>query len=169
MKKSTIIIIVLCVLTLGMSVFTALYSVTRTNQAIQAIGKVAYNLESQARIDEATKNYEAIDRNLNLEKRVEGLDTLVNAQKEYARLAIKAAAVADRRKAAEGLSDEDVRNKIEAARAVCDRYFHSEEECAFVENYQDLRNLESAYDPEAGAAPAAAPAPAQEEAVVPMC
>ena len=169
MKKSTVALLILCAFTLGMSVFTALYSVTRTNKAIQAIGEVRYNAESQAKIDEATKDYEAIDRHLHLEKRVEGLDTLLNAQKEYARLAIKAASVADKRKAAEGLSEEAVQSKIDEARAVCERYFHSEEACGFVENYQDLCNLESAYHPEAGSGPTATPAPAQEEAAVPMC
>ena len=42
MKKSTIALIVAAVVCLGLSAFSAKASVTRTNEAIEEIGEVAY-------------------------------------------------------------------------------------------------------------------------------
>lgn len=169
MKKSTIVLIVLCLLTFLLAFFSIRLSVDRSVKAIEAIGEVHYGEDCRALIDKATEDYRALDPNprLNLRDRIKGVETLEAAQKEYARLAIKAAAIADKRKAVEKYTDEDVKAFIDEAREVCENYFESEEAMSEVENYSELLTLEAKYDPEAaGSAPAA---PASDTAAVPMC
>ena len=55
MKKSTIALIVAAVVCLGLSAFSAKASVTRTNEAIEEIGEVAYTDECKSKIDRAVE------------------------------------------------------------------------------------------------------------------
>ena len=104
MKKSTIALIVAAVVCLGLSAFSAKASVTRTNEAIEEIGEVTYSEDCKAKIDRAVEYYNALDKNLDLQEKVnkEDMKNFDAAKIEYARLAIKAASVADARKVPEG-------------------------------------------------------------------
>ena len=70
MKKSTIALIVAAVVCLGLSAFSAKASVTRTNEAIEEIGEVTYSEDCKAKIDRAVEYYNALDKNLDLQEKV---------------------------------------------------------------------------------------------------
>lgn len=163
MKKSTIILIVAAIICLGLSVFSAKASVTRTINAISDIGEVKYTEESKEKIDRAVSYYKDLDTNLNLQKKITNQDKFDAAKIEYARLAIKAAKVADDRKAAEGYSSSDVKKYVEEARDVVDSYLTADQ-YSLVENYADLTALESEYTSDGGSGSGDT-----EEVSIPMC
>ena len=142
MKKSTIALIVAAFVCLGLSVFSVKASVVRTNDAIQNIGEVTYTEESKAKIDRAVKYYNALDPNFDLKKKIKNMNVFNAAKIEYARLAIKAASVADARKTVEGYSFDDVKKYVTEAREVIDSYLTADQ-YTLIENYADLIELES--------------------------
>ena len=77
MKKSTIALIVAAVVCLGLSAFSAKASVTRTNEAIEEIGEVAYTDECKSKIDRAVEYYNALDKNLDLQGKVNKEDSML--------------------------------------------------------------------------------------------
>ena len=146
MKKSTIALIVAAVVCLGLSAFSAKASVTRTNEAIEEIGEVTYSEDCKAKIDRAVEYYNALDKNLDLQEKVnkEDMKNFDAAKIEYARLAIKAASVADARKVPEGYTSDDIKTSM-------------------VPNYADLTELEKEYTSTGGSGGS------DEEVSVPMC
>ena len=146
MKKSTIALIVAAVVCLGLSVFSAKASVTRTNEAIEEIGEVTYSEDCKAKIDRAVEYYNALDKNLDLQEKVneEDMKNFDAAKIEYARLAIKAASVADARKVPEGYTSDDIKKFVTEAREVVDSYL-SADQTSMVPNYADLTELEKEY------------------------
>lgn len=169
MKKLTIILLAAAVALLGLSAASAAYAVRTASARIEAIGKVRYDEESRAALDEAAAAVARLDPNLNLESRVENLDELESAKTEYVRLAIKTAVVADQRKTADGITDEEIRQKIADARAAADAYCTGSK-CALLPNYADLVRLEVRYAPSEEQAPAQAePEGGQGTVVVPLC
>lgn len=144
MKKSTIALVILAVVFLGLSVFSANASVTRTNEAIAEIGEVTYSEECKAKIDKAVEYYNALDTNLGLDKKVADIKTFNAAKIEYARLAIKAAKVADARKVPEGYTSDDVAKYVTQAREIVDTYLTADQ-YSEVSNYTDLTTLEQEY------------------------
>lgn len=163
MKKSTIVLIVAAVICLGLSVVSAKYSVSRTEKAISNIDEVSYSEECKEKIDKAVSYYNALDTNLGLEKKISNIDEFTEKKIEYARLAIKAAVVADERKAAEGYTSADVLEFITEAREIIDAYL-TEDQYELVENYSDLTALEAAYSGDGGGAD-----DAEEAEAPPMC
>lgn len=143
MKKSTIALIVAAVVCLGLSAFSAKASVTRTNEAIEEIGEVTYSEDCKAKIDRAVEYYNALDKNLDLQEKVnkEDMKNFDAAKIEYARLAIKAASVADARKVPEGYTSDDIKKFVTEAREVVDSYL-SADQTSMVPNYADLTELE---------------------------
>ena len=139
MKKSTIALIVAAVVCLGLSAFSAKASVTRTNEAIEEIGEVTYSEDCKAKIDRAVEYYNALDKNLDLQEKVnkEDMKNFDAAKIEYARLAIKAASVADARKVPEGYTSDDIKKFVTEAREVVDSYL-SADQTSMVPNYADL-------------------------------
>lgn len=162
LKKSTIALIVATIVCLGLSVFSANASVTRTINAISAIGEVSYTEECKGKIDKAVIYYNALDDNLGLKDKITNMEEFNTAKVEYARLAIKSASVAADRKEAEGYTSSDVAEFVTSAREVVDAYLTSEQ-YSLVENYADLTALEAEYTSDGGSAGDA------EEVVVPMC
>ena len=148
MKKSTIALIVAAVVCLGLSAFSAKASVTRTNEAI----------------DRAVEYYNALDKNLDLQEKVnkEDMKNFDAAKIEYARLAIKAASVADARKVPEGYTSDDIKKFVTEAREVVDSYL-SADQTSMVPNYADLTELEKEYTSTGGSGGS------DEEVSVPMC
>ena len=146
MKKSTIELIVAAVVCLGLSAFSAKASVTRTNEAIEEIGEVTYSEDCKAKIDRAVEYYNALDKNLDLQEKVnkEDMKNFDAAKIEYARLAIKAASVADARKVPEGYTSDDIKKFVTEAREVVDSYL-SADQTSMVPNYADLTELEKAW------------------------
>lgn len=163
LKKSTVALIVATVVCLGLSIFSASASVTRTNDAISEIGEVTYSEESKAKIDRAVAYYNALDDNLGQKDKITNMEEFEAAKVRYASLAIKAASVADARKEAEGYANSDVAEFVTTAREVVDAYL-TEEQCSLVENYADLTALEAEYTSEGGAGTSD-----EAEVVVPMC
>lgn len=162
MKKSTIALIVAAVVCLGLSAFSVKASVTRTNEAISNIGEVKYTEACKERIDRAVEYYNALDPNFDLEKKIENTSEFDAAKIEYARLAIKAASVADARKTAEGYTSDDVKQYVTEAREVVDSYLTADQ-YSLVENYADLTALEAEYTSSGGSGGSA------EEVSIPMC
>ena len=144
MKKSTIAFIAAAIVCLGLSIFSVKASVTRTNHAIENIGEVTYTKECKAKIDRAVEYYNALDPNFDLKAKINNMKEFNTAKIEYARLAIKAASVADARKTVEGYTSEDVKKYVEEAREVVNAYLTADQ-YSFVENYADLTALESEY------------------------
>ena len=153
MKKSTIALIIAAVVCLGLSAFSAKASVTRTNEAIEEIGEVTYS-----------EDYNALDKNLDLQEKVnkEDMKNFDAAKIEYARLAIKAASVADARKVPEGYTSDDIKKFVTEAREVVDSYL-SADQTSMVPNYADLTELEKEYTSTGGSGGS------DEEVSVPMC
>lgn len=163
LKKSTIALIVATIVCLGLSVFSANASVTRTNNAISNIGEVTYSEECKAKIDRAVTYYNALDENLGLKDKITNMEEFEAAKIRYASLAIKAASVADSRKEAEGYANSDIAEFVTAAREVVDAYLTADQ-YSLVENYEDLKTLEAEYTSDGGAGTSD-----EEEVVVPMC
>ena len=164
MKKSTIALIVAAVVCLRLSAFSAKASVTRTNEAIEEIGEVTYSEDCKAKIDRAVEYYNALDKNLDLQEKVnkEDMKNFDAAKIEYARLAIKAASVADARKVPEGYTSDDIKKFVTEAREVVDSYL-SADQTSMVPNYADLTELEKEYTSTGGSGGS------DEEVSVPMC
>lgn len=162
MKKSTIALIVAAFVCLGLSVFSVKASVVRTNDAIQNIGEVTYTEESKEKIDRAVKYYNALDPNFDLKKKIKNMNVFNAAKIEYARLAIKAASVADARKTVEGYSFDDVKKYVTEAREVIDSYLTADQ-YTLIENYADLVELDSEYTSTGSSGGSS------EEVSIPMC
>ena len=90
--------------------------------------------------------YNALDKNLDLQEKVneEDMKNFDAAKIEYARLAIKAASVADARKVPEGYTSDDIKKFVTEAREVVDSYL-SADQTSMVPNYADLTELEKEY------------------------
>lgn len=143
MKKLTIVLAVLAVVFLALSIVTASYSISRTEDAIDAIGEVHFDEASQEKIDLAESYFKELEEG-GLSRRIGNQDVLTAAKAEYVRLAIKTAVVKDQRKTADGYTDEEIAAAVAAARAALDRYC-GVGACAQVENYEDLIALEAQY------------------------
>lgn len=152
--KTTIFLSVVALLLLVLSVVTSVYSVNRTVKAIDAIGQVEYTAESKEKIDLAQSYYEALDTNIELPSQVSNAEKLTTAIREYVRLGIKRAYVADR----DGEAEEIVIRYMEEARQTVDEYC-SEGDCALISNYQDLLDLEEKYTKDNGTEPPETSAP----------
>lgn len=138
--RLAILLAVMAVAFLILSVTQAIYAVDRTVEAIQAIGEVTFTEESREKIDRAVSYYEALDPNLGLESRITNAETLTAARREYVRLGIKRAYLADK----DGEAEELVRQYIAEARQSFDAYC-SAGDCAGISNYGDLTALEEKY------------------------
>lgn len=163
MNKSTVALVAGTVVCLGLSVVSTKASVTRTIDAIENIGEVTYTEECKARIDRAVFCYNELDPNQDLESKITNTEEFDAAKIEYARLAIKAASVADARKKAEGYSSADVQGFVEDAREILDTYLTADQ-YSLVENYADITALEAEYTSGGGGA-----SDGGEAAVIPMC
>ena len=130
LKKSTIVLIVLAVIFLGLSVVSTKYSVTRTIHAIDEIGDMKLNDDSIDRFKKAAEYYQALDQNQNLEEKITNLKTYKEARLNYARLMIKQASLADKKQ--DGAAD-----AVKEAREAVDTYVPADEKWN-IENYQDL-------------------------------
>lgn len=142
LKKSTIVLIVLAVIFLGLSVVSTKYSVTRTITAIDEIGDMKLNDDSIDRFKKAAEYYEALDSNQNLEEKITNLKTYKEARLNYARLMIKQASLADKKQ--DGAAD-----AVKEAREAVDTYVPADEKWN-IENYQDLLDLEATYSSDGG-------------------
>jgi len=136
LKKSTIVLIVLAVIFLGLSVVSTKYSVTRTITAIDEIGDMKLNDDSIDRFKKAAEYYQALDPNQT------NLKTYKEARLNYARLMIKQASLADKKQ--DGAAD-----AVKEAREAVDTYVPADEKWN-IENYQDLLDLEATYSSDGG-------------------
>lgn len=142
MKKLTVVLAALAVIFLVLAIFSANYSVSRTEDAIDAIGTVRFDEASKEKIDLAIAYYGELDEGL--EARITNSGVLDDAKVEYVRLAIKTAVVKDQRKVADGYTDEEVAAAVAAAREALDSYLTGDLNTV-VENYFDLIDLEARY------------------------
>lgn len=138
--KLTIILAVLSVIFLVLSIVSAKYSVSRTANAIEAIGTVEFSDTSKEKIDLALSYYTSLDKNLDLDKKITNIDKLSAAEFEYVRLAIKKAYLADKN----GEPEDTVSEYVAQARSIFNEYC-STGECKSISNYADLTALEEKY------------------------
>ena len=149
--KFSITAAVLAVVFLILSIVSAEFSVSRTVKAIDNIGDVEFSDESKEKIDLARTYYDALDENLELDKKITNANKLTEAEFEYVRLAIKKAYLADKN----GEPEETVAEYVAQAREIFGEYC-STGECKNISNYNDLTALEAKYSgTSAPAAPAA--------------
>lgn len=142
LKKSTIVLIVLAVVFFALSIVSTNYSVSRTINAIDAIGDMKLNDDSMERFEQAAEYYQALDPNQDLDDKITNLDVYKKDRLNYARLMIKAAALADTKQ--DGAAE-----AVTAAREAVDTYVPSDEVWD-IENYQDLLDLEAVYSGDSG-------------------
>ena len=167
MKKLTAILAILAALSLALSVSAAAYSVRRTEEAIDALGDIKYDTDSQQRLDTAIEYYDALDTNIHLDERVDSA-ALDAAKQEYVRLAIRTAVVLDQRKAADGNTDEEIIAAIEAARTAVDGYCAAPV-CEQIANYADLAELEARYTAPQAAVTDSSPASSGGDEEIQLC
>ena len=155
--KFSITLAALAAVFLVLSIVSANLSVSRTVNAIGAIGTVEFSDTSKERIDLALKYYTELDPNLDLQSKITNADELSAAKFEYVRLAIKKAYIADKS------GDVKASEYTEQARDIFNEYC-STGECKAVSNYEDLTALEEKYSAGAteNAAASNTPAPAEE-------
>ena len=144
--KFSITSAVLAVVFLILSIVSAEFSVSRTVKAIDNIGDVELSDESKDKIDLARTYYDALDENLELDKKITNADKLTEAEFEYVRLAIKKAYLADKN------GEPEAAEYVAQAREIFGEYC-STGECKNISNYDDLTALEAKYSG-APAAPA---------------
>lgn len=140
LAKITILLSVLAIVFLSLSIISASYSVSRTVDAIDAIGEVEYTEESKEKIDLALSYYASLDRNLGLDEKITNFDNLTAAKREYVRLGIKRAYLADKN----GEAEDIVKQYVAEARQSFNEYC-STGECTNISNYKDLTDLEEKY------------------------
>ena len=165
MKKArTLFVILLCAgLVLGALCWgSARMMQQRITQAIEAIGDVSYSEETRRLLDAADAALSSADPNLHLEEKIPNLGTLKEAKLEYVKLAIKELYISIRDKEAE----EIIRERLADAEEAFSAYL-TEEDAPLLKNYADLESAREKYGPDAGAAPAATPAPQPAAAAVP--
>lgn len=155
--KLSIIFTALAAAFLILSVVSANLSVSRTVNAIGAIGTVEFSDKSKEKIDLALTYYAELDPNLDLQSKISNADELSAAKFEYVRLSIKKAYLADKN------GDEKAAEYTAEAREIFGEYC-STGECGAIGNYDDLTALEEKYsagtnDNSTGTN---APAPAEE-------
>lgn len=138
--KLTILLAVLAVTFLILSIVSANYSVTRTVDAIDAIGEVEYSDASKEKIDIAISYYNSLDESLGLADKITNIGKLNAAKLEYVRLGIKKAYLADKN----GEAEETVKQYVTDARQSFDDYCNTEDS-ASISNYGDLIALEQKY------------------------
>ena len=136
--KFSITATVLAVVFLVLSIVSAEFSVSRTVKAIDNIGAVKFSDESKEKIDLARSYYEALDENLELDKKITNADKLTEAEFEYVRLAIKKAYLADKN------GEPEAAEYVAQAREIFGEYC-STGECKNISNYDDLIALEEKY------------------------
>ena len=136
--KFSITAAVLAVVFLIMSIVSAEFSVSRTVKAIDNIGAVELSDESKDKIDLARSYYDALDENLELDKKITNADKLTEAEFEYVRLAIKKAYLADKN------GEPEAAEYVAQAREIFGEYC-STGECKNISNYDDLTALEEKY------------------------
>jgi hypothetical protein len=153
--KFVIVVAAFLVVFIGLAIGAAFASPARASDSIDAIGKVSYTAESKQKIDAAIADYEAIGENtlgestlfgesyLASTNREELKEKLTEAEKEYVRLAIKTATVAEKRKIADGYTNAQLAQIVAEARAATDEYFKDNYD--EVETYADLVALEEKY------------------------
>lgn len=176
--KISIIAGVFAVIFLGLAIGAAFASPVRARQAIEDIGQVTFTAESKEKIDNAILYYEGLGKNTLGESahfgktylkayRTEELDTtLTAAKREYVRLAIKNAVVADRRKFAENYSAAELTAIVKETRAVIDDYCKG---CTDFEFYQEFTALEKEYTGGENQAPSAGGAAGEEPVEPDLC
>lgn len=155
---------VLAVVFLTLSIVSATYSVNRTIDAIGAIGEVDYSEASKEKIDLALSYYNALDTNLDLPEKVTNAEALTNAKREYVRLGIKKAYLADKK----GEAEETVKQYVAEARQSFDEYF-SDGDGSSISNFEDLIALEKKYSSDAQAPESASPQDKSPEENIELC
>lgn len=165
--KATIVFASLAIVFLILSIVASVYSVNRTVGAIDSIGTVEYTAESKKKIDLAQSYYDSLDANLGLADKIENADKLLEAKKEYVRLGIKKAYLADKN----GEAEETVKAYVQDARKTFEEYC-STGECTSISNYRDLLDLEEKYIKDVETAPpetSAPPESSEEEEPPELC
>lgn len=148
-KKLSFTVKVLIVLAAFAAVFfalaltSAIYSVNRTQDAIDGIGTVGYTAESREKIDRANAYYRALDTDLGLQKKITNAETLVQAKQKYASLMLWELHAQDTANT-DGSMDAQVKQLIKDARGTVDAYFTAEE-AEDIPNYHILTVAEAKY------------------------
>ena len=142
--KVTILLAIVAVTFLIISITTSVLSVKRTENAINKIGDVTFNLETEEKIDLAISYYDKLDTNIGLDKNVKNINDLNEAKANYVRLALKKAIVLNNRKIADGITDEEITEAVNEGNLKLVKYF-SEDEFETVVGYSEFQVLLEKY------------------------
>lgn len=115
--KVTIVVSILAVVFLGLSIGSAFYSVNRSKSSIDAIGNITVDSDltlksAKERLDKAITDYEKLDRNLKLDKKIDNIDVLYEKEREFVNVAILLANSVDQQKVKLNLTNQDVAKYI---------------------------------------------------------
>ena len=147
LSNTAIIIIILSSLALvflSLSIIASALNVSRCKKSINEIGTVTYTKEVEEKIDTALNYYEKLDRNIGLEKRIKNIDVLEDAKYNYVRLALKKAVVLNKRKVADGVTEEEIALQVNEAKTVLEKYYE-ESEFETITGYGDFALLVEKY------------------------
>ena len=101
------------ILFLAFSIGSAFYTVNRSINSIDEIGNITVDEDltltsAKNRLDLAITNYDKLDRDLKLEEKVDNIELLYKAKKDFVNASILLALAIDNQKVKLGLSDNDV-------------------------------------------------------------
>lgn len=126
---------------LGLSIGSAFYTVNRTKKSIDNIGKIVVDEDltlttSKGKIDKAITNYEKLDRNIGLDKKINNIEKLNESKKEFVNVSIILAISVDNQKVKLELSDTDVAKYVSDISDYQQAYI-TKEEFEGLANYAD--------------------------------
>ena len=140
----TIILSIFMITFLIISIVTSVELVKRCENSISNIGVVELNQETEEKIDKALGYYNKLDTNISLDKKVSNKEELDNSINEYVRLALKKAIVADNRKIADNISEEEISQLVNNANGILKKYI-KEENYNNISGYSEFKPLVDKY------------------------
>lgn len=145
--KLTIVLAIISIFLLIISIVTSTLNVKRTEEAINNIGNVSFDLSSEEKIDLASNYYSKLDTNINLEKNVSNKDELDLAIYNYVRLGLKKAIVSYNRRIADNIDEETIKLYVNEAYLKLKKYY-KEEAYQTIEGYSEYKALLDIYKEE---------------------
>ena len=140
----TIILSSVALVFLLLSIIAGKLNVDRCKKSINEIGEVTYSSETEEKIDLAQEYYDKLDRNIGLEKRIKNKEILDEAKFNYVRLALKKAIVLNKRKIADGVTDEEISLQVNESKIKLEKYYE-ESEFETITGYSEFAILVEKY------------------------
>ena len=147
--KSIIVVASISLITLGLSIGSAFYTVNRSKNSIDEIGDITIDedytlLKVKQRIDKAIDDYNKLDRNLSLETKIDNINVLEEKKIELVSASILLANSIDQQKVKLNLSNEDVAKYVKDIEEYKETYI-TDDIFVKLENYSKYLVLKDKY------------------------